>query len=179
MASKPRALTLTLLLLIMGLAACSSHYSPQREAGTATTVKEDFSTQVRASLEGEGWRHLPHGSTGALNSILEMEKEGSDRESGRFIIQSRRTGIDPEQIREERITSLEIDSSAENVSDAGTREFGAEPAFGLQYFNTDNGRTTQSWYVRNGEDLLTITVDHPGEGDIPDDVTAALDAVNL
>ncbi|WP_054953330.1 hypothetical protein [Flaviflexus massiliensis] len=144
-----------------------------------TTAVEDLPTQVETTLAEEGWTKLQYGSTGALNTVVEMERESESGGTGRFIIQSRTTSIAPEQIREERITSLEIDSSTKDVSDVGTREFGAEPAFGLQYFNTDNERTTQSWYTRSGDQLLTITVDYPGEGDIPSDITAALDAVTL
>lgn len=122
---------------------------------------------------------LQHGSTGALNTVVEMEKESESGRTGRFIIQSRTTNIAPEQIRTERLTSLETDSSTKDVSDIGTRKFGAGPAFGLQCFNTDTKRTTQSWYTRNGDQLLTITVDYPGEGDVPPDNTAALDDVTL
>lgn len=167
------------LLTMISLAACTDNETPPDEETSVSVATEDLPAQVRATLEDEGWNALQNGSTGALNTIVEMEKADDSGNRGHFMLQSRPSHSDPDRYRQLRIENLEADSSVENVIDAGTREFGSSPAFGLQYFNVNNGRTTQSWYTQNRDSLLIITVDYPGEGEIPSDIVDVLDAVIL
>lgn len=167
---------LTIALLLVSASACSKDGDSPDSDTTITDESRDPAIVAAESLERQGWKLPQYGSTGALNTTVEMEKRDGEGAGGRSIVQTRETMREPEENSARNISSFEVDPTVSRVTDVGTREFGAKTGYGVQYRNETTLRLTQRWHVHDGENLLTITVDYQAE-EIPDEALAALDEV--
>ncbi|MGO1622182.1 hypothetical protein [Flaviflexus sp.] len=100
---------LTIALLLVSASACSKDGDSPDSDTTITDESRDPAIVAAESLERQGWKLPQYGSTGALNTTVEMEKRDGEGAGGRSIVQTRETMREPEENSARNMSSLEVD----------------------------------------------------------------------
>ncbi|AZQ76105.1 hypothetical protein EJ997_00960 [Flaviflexus ciconiae] len=100
---------LTIALLLVSASACSKDGDSPDSDTTITDESRDPAIVAAESLERQGWKLPQYGSTGALNTTVEMEKRDDEGAGGRSIVQTRETMRKPEENSARNMSSLEVD----------------------------------------------------------------------